>query len=203
MQEIADREGIAQFTSASSQQHRICSKATSAKSRKAKDDFFSFFLFVLVCFSFLSFWFLFQFWLCNPYLFFLKRHLVEAKIRPNNQQKIECNLKLKSLNWLSWHQNNSDETVQAHRGVICNKLSEKVNRIRKIWRRTNYTQLKLRNIGEIFHVTLFQFVWIEGVSLQVQDVQGWIILFPLPLELEGWMHRIWSICTVVDLQARS
>lgn len=61
MQEIADREGIAQFTSASSQQHRIFSKATSAKSRKAKDDFFSFFLFVLVCFSFLSFWFLFQF----------------------------------------------------------------------------------------------------------------------------------------------
>ena len=61
MQEIADREGIAQFTRASSQQHRIFSKATSAKSRRAKDDFFSFFLFVLVCFSFLSFWFLFQF----------------------------------------------------------------------------------------------------------------------------------------------
>ena len=40
MQEIADREGIAQFTRASSQQHRIFSKATSAKSRKAKDDFF-------------------------------------------------------------------------------------------------------------------------------------------------------------------
>lgn len=203
MQEIADREGIAQFTSASSQQHRIFSKASSAKSRKAKDDFFFFFF---VCFGllFFSFFLVFVSILTVQSLsFFLKRHLVEAKIRPNNQQKIECNLKLKSLNWLSWHQNNSEETVQAHRGVICNKLSEKVNRIRKIWRRTNYTQLKLKNIGEIFHVTLFQFVWIEGVSLQVQDVQGWIILFPLPLELEGWMHRIWSICTVVDLQARS
>lgn len=52
MQEIADREGIAQFTSASSQQHRIFSKATSAKSRKAKDDFFSFFF---VCFGLLFF----------------------------------------------------------------------------------------------------------------------------------------------------
>ena len=163
--------------------------------------------FIFVC----LFWFAFLFFLfgfcfnfdCVILIFFLKRYLVEAKIRPNNQQKIECNLKLKSLNWLSWHQNNSEETVQAHRGVICNKLSEKVNRIRKIWRRTNYTQLKLKNIGEIFHVTLFQFVLIEGVSLQVQDVQGWIILFPLSLELEGWMHRIWSICTVVDLQARS
>ena len=203
MQEIADREGIAQFTSASSQQHRIFSKASSAKSRKAKDDFFFFFF---VCFGllFFSFFLVFVSILTVQSLsFFLKRHLVEAKIRPNNQQKIERNLKLKSLNWLSLHQNNCEETVQEHRGVICNKLSEKVNRIRKIWRRTNYTQLKLKNIGEIFHVTLFQFVWIEGVSLQVQDVQGWIILFPLPLELEGWMHRIWSICTVVDLQARS
>ena len=150
MQEIADREGIAQFTSASSQQHRIFSKATSAKSRKAKDDFFFFFF---VCFGllFFSFFLVFVSILTVQSLsFFLKRHLVEAKIRPNNQQKIECNLKLKSLNWLSWHQNNSEETVQAHRGVICNKLSEKVNRIRKIWSRTNYTQLKLKNIGEIF-----------------------------------------------------
>ena len=54
MQEIADREGIAQFTSARSQQHRIFSKATSAKSRKAKDDFFSF-LFFLFCFVLLFF----------------------------------------------------------------------------------------------------------------------------------------------------
>lgn len=150
MQEIADREGIAQFTSASSQQHRIFSKATSAKSRKAKDDFF-FLFFCLFWFAFLFFLFGFCFnFDCVILIFFLKRYLVEAKIRPNNQQKIECNLKLKSLNWLSWHQNNSEETVQAHRGVICNKLSEKVNRIRKIWRRTNYTQLKLKNIGEIF-----------------------------------------------------
>lgn len=52
MQEIADREGIAQFTRASSQQDRIFSKATSAKSRKAKDDFF---LFLFVCFGLLFF----------------------------------------------------------------------------------------------------------------------------------------------------
>lgn len=48
MQEIADREGIAQFTSAGSQQQRIFSKATGAKSRKANVCFgllfFSFFL---------------------------------------------------------------------------------------------------------------------------------------------------------------
>lgn len=188
MQEIADREGIAQFTSASSQQHRIFSKATSAKSRKAKDDFF-FFFFCLFWFAFLFFLFgfCFNFDCVILIFFFLKRHLVEAKIRPNNQQKIERNLKLKSLNWLSWHQNNSEETVQAHRGVICNKLSEKVNRIRKIWRGTNYTQLKLKNIGEIFHVTLFQFVWIEAkvCPFRYRTFRDELFCFPYPWSLKG------------------
>lgn len=72
MQEIADREGIAQFTSASSQQHRIFSKATSAKSRKAKDDFF-FFFFCLFWFAFLFFLFGFCFnFDCVILSFFLK-----------------------------------------------------------------------------------------------------------------------------------